>query len=173
MRDVQNPIGGRDRRKEDAEELAEGHADSGDGSGLNDQVHRPAVEESPERAERFAQVNILAAGVRHHGGQFSVGERAGDGHESGHHPGGDQQRGRIDQAGDFGGDDEDAGADHRAHDQRGGAGQAQTFHEFVFAGDERYGFRFSSQGASNLMERTARQITPTAARIPLQLWLGS
>ncbi len=99
--DVPDPVGGRDGREEDAEELAEGHADGGDGAGLDDQEERPAVEESPERAEGFAQVDVLAAGVRHHGGEFAVGERAGDGHESGDQPGGDQQRGRVGQRARF------------------------------------------------------------------------
>ena len=39
----------------------------------------------------------------------------------GDEPGSDQQRGRADDAGNVGGDDEDAGADHRAHHDGGGA----------------------------------------------------
>ncbi len=79
---MQNPMGGRNRGKENAEELAEGHADGGDGSGLNDQKQSPAVEKSPERSERFAQINVLAAGARHHGGEFAIAERGDDGHEA-------------------------------------------------------------------------------------------
>ena len=138
----------RDGRKEDAQELAEGHAYRGDGSGLDDQEQRPAVEKSPQRAQRFAQVNVLAAGARHHGRQLPVGERAGDGQEPGHQPGGDEQRGRIDQPRDLRRDDEDARADHRAHDQGGGAGQAKTFDPFAAFGGERYGFRFCCQETS-------------------------
>ena len=137
-----NPVGRRDGREEDAEKLAERHADGGDGSGLDDEEQRPAVEKSPQRAQRFAQVNVLPAGMRHHGSQFTVGQRAGDGHEAGHQPGADQQRGRVGQARDVGGDDEDAGADHRAHDQRGRAGKAEPFYELAVAGggDDSLGF---------------------------------
>ncbi len=70
--DMPEPVRSRNRRKEDAEELAEGDRDSGDGSRLDDQKQRPAVEKSPERAEGFAQVDVLAAGLGHHGGKFAV-----------------------------------------------------------------------------------------------------
>ena len=79
--DVPDPMGGGDRRKENAEELAEGDADGGDGAGLDDEEERPAVEESPERAEGLAEIDVLAAGLGHHGGQFAVAERGDDGHE--------------------------------------------------------------------------------------------
>ena len=63
---------GRDGRKENAQKFAEGDADGGDGSRLDDEIQRPAVEKSPERPERLAQINVLAAGVRHHCGQLTV-----------------------------------------------------------------------------------------------------
>ncbi len=131
--------------KEDAEKLAEGDADGGDGSGLHDQEQRPAVEKAPERAERLAQVNVLAAGVRHHRRQFAIGQRASDGEKSGEHPGADQQRRRVDQARNVGGDDEDARADHGAHHQRGRADRAQALYESGVAGADGDSFRFSSQ----------------------------
>ncbi len=108
VRDVPDPVRRRDGRKEDAHEFAEGHAYRGDGSRLDDEKQGPAVEESPQWAQRFAQVNILATGARHHGRQFTVGESAGDGQEPGHEPGGDEQRGRIDQPSDLRRDNEDA-----------------------------------------------------------------
>ncbi len=122
--EMQQPVRRRNRRNEDAEELAEGHAHGGDGAGLNHQEQRPAVEKSPERPQGFAQVNVLPAGAGHHGGQFAVAERGHDGHESGNGPGSNQQRRRTDFAADLGRHNEDAGADHRAHDQHGRAGQA-------------------------------------------------
>ena len=136
MRNVPNPVGRRYGREEHAQELAEGHPNRGNGSGLNDEVQRPAVEKSPKRAQRFAEVHVLSAGARHHGSQLSVGQRAGDGHESGDHPGGDEQHWRIDQPRDLRGHDEDAGADHGTHDQRGGAGQAETLDPFIFGGSD-------------------------------------
>ena len=94
--EVHDPVRRRNRRKENAEKLAEGHADRGDGSGLNHQKESPAVEKSPERAQRLAQVNVLPAGARHHGGQLAIGKSADDGEKAGHQPGPDQQCRRID-----------------------------------------------------------------------------
>ena len=105
-------MGGGDRGEEDAEKLAEGYADGGNGAALNDEKERPAVEEAPQRAEGLAQVDVLAAGLGHHGRQFAVGERRDDGHEAGDQPGRNQQGGRVHDARDVGGDDEDAGANH-------------------------------------------------------------
>ncbi len=156
MRDVPNPVRRRDGREEHAQELAEGHADRGNGPGLDDEEQGPAVEKSPQRAQRFAEVHVLSAGARHHGSQLSVGQRAGDGHEPGDDPGGDQQRGRIDQPRDLRRDDEDAGADHGAHDQRGGAGQAEALDPFAFAGADRYRLRFCCQGASCFVDGEMR-----------------
>jgi hypothetical protein len=45
--DVPEPSLRADGGKEDAEELSEGHADGGDGAGLDDQEERPAVKKSP------------------------------------------------------------------------------------------------------------------------------
>ena len=99
--EVHDPVRGRNRRKEDAEKLAEGHADGGDGAGLNHQKKRPAVKKSPKRPQRFAQVNVLTARARHHGSQFAVAQGPDDGQEAGHQPGPDQQRGRVDFAAIF------------------------------------------------------------------------
>ena len=96
--EVHDPVRGRNRRKEDAEKLAESHADRSNGSGLNHQKERPAVKKSPQRPQGFAQIDILAAGARHHGRQFAVTQRADDGQKAGDQPGPDQQRRRIDLA---------------------------------------------------------------------------
>ena len=85
----------------DAEKLSESDADGGDSAGLDHQEKRPAVEESPQRSQRFAQVNVLAAGPRHHGREFAVGEGADDGQEPRDQPCTDQQGGRIHFAGRF------------------------------------------------------------------------
>ena len=70
-----------DRGKEDARVFGEGHRHGGDGAGLNHREHRPAEEESGERAEGFAQVDVLPARVGHGGGQFAVAERGDQGEE--------------------------------------------------------------------------------------------
>ena len=123
-------FGGRNRGKEDAEKLAESHTDGGNGSGLDHQEKRPAVKKSPQRPQRFPQVNVLTAGARHHGRQLAVAQGPDDGQEAGHQPGPDQQRGRIDFAAYFRRNNKDAGADHRTHDQHGGAGQSQALYQF-------------------------------------------
>ena len=89
--------------------------------------------------------------------------------KSGDQPGDDQQRGRIDQAGDIGRDDEDAGADHRAHHQRGGAGQAQPFDEFAFTGSTGVGVVSSPRSSVAKEPHSSRrdcsqEFTPTAAQ---------
>src|SRR5262249_22527555 len=61
-----------DPRDENSEVTRESDADGSDSSGLNNQEERPAIEESPQRRESFAQVNVLAARLGHHGGQFTV-----------------------------------------------------------------------------------------------------
>src|SRR5713226_4332654 len=63
--DVDNPITGGDCRPEDSEKFAEGHAHGGDGARLNHEKQSPAVEKTPEWAERLAQVDILPARAWH------------------------------------------------------------------------------------------------------------
>ena len=115
--------------QEDAGVFGEGDGDGGDGAGLDDDEQGPAVEEAPEASEGLAQVDVLAAGVRHGGGEFSIAERGDDGEGRADEPAEDQQAGGFHLARDIGADDEDAGADHRAHDERGGGGEAEAFDE--------------------------------------------
>ncbi len=142
--EVHDPVRGGDGRKEDAEKLAEGDADRGNRAALNHQEERPAVEEAPQRPERLSQVDILAAGVGHHRRQFAVGERRHHGHEAGHQPCRNQQGGRVHDARDVGGHDEDARSDHRAHHQRGGAGEPQAFYKFLILTGMRWRSRADS-----------------------------
>ena len=129
--EVDDPMTGGDCRPEDAEEFAESDAHGGDRARLNHEKQSPTVEKAPERAERLAQINVLPAGARHHGGQFAIGERGDNGEKAGDDPGANEQRGRGDLARNFGGDNEDARADHGAHHQHGRAGQAETFDEVL------------------------------------------
>ena len=112
--------------KEDAEEFAEGHAHRGDGPGLDDEKERPAVEKSPEGAERVAQVDVLAAGFGHHGGELAIAQGADHGHDRGDDPRAQIKRRRIGEARDVAVDNENAAADHGADDDGGGAEQAQA-----------------------------------------------
>ena len=129
MRDVPEPVLRADGREEDSEEFAEGDADRGDGAGLNDKEERPAVEEAAERAEGLAEIDVLTAGLGHHGRQFAVAERADEGHQRRNQPGGNEKCGRADGATHICGDDEDAGADHGAHDDGRGGEEAHAAHK--------------------------------------------
>src|ERR1035438_2718832 len=82
---------GRDCWPEDPEELAKRHAHRGDRACLDDEKQSPSVKKSPERAERLAQINILPARARHHGGEFAIRKRADDGEKAGDEPCTDQR----------------------------------------------------------------------------------
>ena len=120
--------------RQHAEVAGEGDGDRGDGAGLDDQEQGPAVEESPERAVGFAEIDVLAAGAGHHGRQFAVAQGGADGESAGDEPGRQQPAGGPDLARDVGGDDEDARADHGAGDEHGGIQQAEAAEEVLFCG---------------------------------------
>ena len=61
-----------------AEIAREADRDRRDRAGLDDQEQRPAVQETPERRERLAEIDVLAAGARHHRRQLAVRQRADD-----------------------------------------------------------------------------------------------
>ena len=128
--EMQNPIRRRNGWNENTQKLAEGHAHCGNRSRLYNQEQRPTVQESPKRAQRLAQVDVLPAGSGHHGSQFAVAQSPDNGHEARHQPSRNQQRRRIHLAGYFGRNNEDTRADHRAHDQHGCAGQTKGLHQF-------------------------------------------
>src|SRR5262249_48632607 len=100
----------------------EGHAHRGNGPGLNDEKQSPAVEKPPQRSQRFAQVNVLATGPRHHRGKLSITEGANDGQETGYQPGSNKKRRGTYLSGNFRGNDENTRANHGTHYQHGGAG---------------------------------------------------
>jgi len=85
--EMQNPVRRRNGGDENPQKLAESHAHSGDRAGLNHQEQRPPIKESPQRAERLAQVNVLSSGTRHHCGQFAVAQRPDDSHKASYQPG--------------------------------------------------------------------------------------
>ena len=120
-----------DPRPQHAEVTREADRHGRDRAGLDDQEQRPAVEEPPQRRERFAQVDVLAAGARHHRRQFAVGQRADDRQHAGHDPRGQQPSGAPTLPRHVGRHDEDAGPDHRADDDHRGVEEAEASCEFV------------------------------------------
>ncbi len=107
--------------------------------GLDDQEQRPAVEKSPQRPQRLAQVDVLAAGLRHHGGQFAVAERADHGQNAGDDPRAKNQRRRVGSPRDVGIHKKNAGPDHGPGNERGGTEQPKRLHHpgrFVGGGAE-------------------------------------
>ena len=95
---------------------------------MDDGEESPAVEEAGEGAEGFAEIDVLAAGLRHGGGELAVAEGGNDGEGGGDEPGGGEEAGGLDLARDVGGDDEDSGADHGTHDESGGVEEAEAFY---------------------------------------------
>ena len=82
-----------DPRHEHAEEAREADGDGGDRAGLDDEEQRPAVQKAPQRRERLAQVDVLAAGARHHRRQLAVRQRADDRQHAGDDPADSSQPG--------------------------------------------------------------------------------
>jgi len=87
---------------------------------LDYQKQCPPVEESEQRAIGFPQIDILATGARHGGGQFSIRERRNHRQNRCNQPWDNQQPGRINLARNIGRDNENARSDHRTDDQRCG-----------------------------------------------------
>src|SRR5437899_2710399 len=81
---------------ERAEVARETDGYGGDRAGLDHEKQRPAVEKSPERRERLAQIHVLAAGPRHHRGELAVRERADHCENPGQHPRAEQPAGTAD-----------------------------------------------------------------------------
>jgi hypothetical protein len=124
-----HPSARRDRRPNDTEKAREPDSHCRDRARLNDQKQRPAVQKTPQRRIRFAKVNVLTTGLRHHGSEFAVRERRGNRHQSRDDPGDEQASGRAGVAGNVGGHDENARADHRADDDGRRIEQAQAANE--------------------------------------------
>ena len=107
--------------------------------GLNHQEQRPAVEKSPQRRERFAQINILAARARHHRRQFAIGKRARYRQKSGEQPC-DQQPSRAAQVPrHFRADDKDSRADHGPDHHHSRIVEAEAARKFGIDAGLRFG----------------------------------
>ena len=61
------------------------------GAGLDHQKQRPAIEEAPQRPERFAQIDVLPSRVGHRRGEFAIAQRRNDRKHGGDDPGHQQQ----------------------------------------------------------------------------------
>ena len=110
---------GRDAGHQNAQIASEPDRHRGDGPGLDHQELRPAEQEADQRRVRLAQVDVLAAGARHHGRELAVGKRRDHGERRRDEPHREQPSCRAHLAGDLGRDQEDPGSDHRPGDQRG------------------------------------------------------
>ena len=109
-----------------AEELGEGDGHRGVETALDDEEDGPAVEEADQRAERLAQKDVLPAGLRHHRAQLAVGQRAEQSQRATDEPQPEVDAGRGDEPSHDRRRDEDARADHRAHDQRRGTEHSEA-----------------------------------------------
>ena len=76
-----------------AEVLGKGNRHGGIEAVLDDEELRPAEEERPEVAVGFAEEDVLAPGVRIHGGQLRAGYRAEHGEQAAENPQADEHPG--------------------------------------------------------------------------------
>src|SRR5258707_1310037 len=121
-----NQMRSRNRRKENPEELAERNPYSRNRAGLYDQKQSPAIKKSPHRPQRLAEINILPASPRHHGGQFTITKRSHDREKPSNQPGPNQKRRRINLPSNLRRHNKNAGPNHRPHDQRSSARQPKS-----------------------------------------------
>ena len=129
----------RHRRNKDRGKARECHRYRGDGPGLNHGEESPPVKKAPQRREGLAQVNVHAAGLRHHRRQFAVGKRRRNRQHAGEHPRHQHPAGAADQPRHIGGNDEDPRADHHRNHHQRGIEQSQALHKLLFRllGDDR------------------------------------
>ena len=102
----------------------------GDRAALGHPHLSPSIDESPERAIAFGQVNVFTARLGHGGGQFRVAERAGQREQPTHDPNDKDQGGRSDQLHHGLRHDENAAADDGADYDGDSAPQSEVALEF-------------------------------------------
>ncbi len=124
-RDAQAEIAAFEARHQDGGMAREGHGDGGDGAGLDHEEERPAVEEADQRPEGLAEVDVLAAGPREARDEIAVERRRRDRHDPRQRPHREEPAGGSEVAHHRRGDQEDAGADHRAGDEGGRVEKAE------------------------------------------------
>ena len=103
----------------------EPHGECRSEAGIKDQQAHPAIEESGEWAETFAQVHVRAARTGETSSQFAKAERAAKRHGADGEPDDEQPEGRGERFGHAGGSEEDADGDRFARDDCGGGAQAE------------------------------------------------
>jgi hypothetical protein len=117
-----------------------------DRAGLDDQKERPAVEKAPDRRERFAEIDVLAAGARHHRRELAVRQRPDDRQQPCDHPPDQQPPRTADRPRHVGGHDEDSRPDHRADHHHGRVVETQPARELgVERGRRHGGFRLGGR----------------------------
>src|SRR4029079_3332098 len=100
----------RNSRPQDAGKTSKSHGNSSDGPGLNNGKKSPAKEESDNRRERLAQIDVHASSSWHHRRQLAIGERGGDREDGGHTPSHQQPSGAANVARHVGRDDKNSRA---------------------------------------------------------------
>ena len=123
------------RRREDIPQRSgEGGERDGDGrdrARLDDEHERPPVEEAADRPVELRQIHVLSPRARHGGGEPPVARGARHRERAGDRPDEQEPAGRRQASRDVGRDDEDAGADHRARDERRRVDEAESRLEAV------------------------------------------
>ena len=123
-RDRDNVRGEERKDRERAENANQSGRDRGYRCRLGDDEPRPGIEKASQGSVSVADINIFAAGLRLHGAQFGVGERAKKRQQPAHQPRQIHQLGGTYRLHHLGGNEKNSAADDCAHDHRGGVADA-------------------------------------------------
>ena len=109
---------GEGREREEMGEIlrCEGHGQSGDRPGIDDQEERPAEEEGDHGPVRFAEVDVSSAGFGHRSAELPEGQRPEEAQDRADDPDGQDEEGNLDGHGHVLGHEENARADDAADD---------------------------------------------------------
>jgi hypothetical protein len=119
----------RERRHEIAEIVCETNRHCRAASAQDDEQHRPAVEESDERSERFLQKHIHTAGLRIERAHLGIRQRAREREQATRSPGDQNQRRRRQRGRHAARGEKDSGPDDAADDEQRGSGRADRAFE--------------------------------------------
>ena len=126
MRNMPQPVRRRHRRKKHAQKLAERNAHRRNRPRLDHQKQRPPKQKTPQRPQRFSQIDILSAGLRHHRRQLAITERPNQRQHSRHNPRTQKQRRRSHAPRNVSIHNVDARPNHRSDDDRGSTEQPKA-----------------------------------------------
>src|ERR1700686_4976925 len=115
---TEDRVGEKSKDRECLEDANQASCDSRDRCRFGDEEPSPGIKKSCQRTVAVAHINILAAGLRFHGSQFGVGERAEKREQPSNQPCQIDQLGRTNGLHHFGGNEKNSAADDGADHNR-------------------------------------------------------